>query len=64
VHDCQCCYGLVKEARFARCAFFFFPEDSKGVGIAQSELYLTDRLLNRERLLRFHAKSVCSTKRQ
>jgi hypothetical protein len=51
-----------KKARFARCAFF--SEDSKGVGVAQSELCLTDRLLNQERLLRFHAKSVCSTKRQ
>jgi len=41
-----------------------FSEDSKGVGIAPSALCLTDRLLKQERLLRFHAKSVCSTKRQ
>lgn len=41
-----------------------FSEDSEGVGMAQSALCLTDRLLNQERLLRFHTKSVCSTKRQ
>jgi hypothetical protein len=42
-----------------------FSEDSEGVvGTAQSALCLTDRLLNQERLLRFHAKPVCSTERQ
>jgi hypothetical protein len=41
-----------------------FSEDCDGVRIVQLALYLTDRLLNQERLLRFQAKSVCSTKRQ
>jgi len=41
-----------------------FSEDSEGVGIAQSALCLTDRLINQARLLCFHTKSVSSTKRQ
>jgi hypothetical protein len=41
-----------------------FSKDSEGVGIAQSALCLTDRLLNQESMLRSQTKFLFSTKRQ
>jgi hypothetical protein len=41
-----------------------FSEDSEGVGIAQSALCLTGRLLNQQSMLRVQVKSLFSTERQ